>query len=227
MFRDFPVSSNAVFLDAAIEWFNRGRSSANRYVSFLCYYLAFELLALAIADGDADFGYPKISVSKKTAEKEKIVCIQAKFKELYEKDPIEFVRNAYFNCVETLRSKTQGVAEWVFGNDHEHVKSLFEKRDGHSLNSLRGALAHGVSGLVDEDIEHVVEKRTPELGAVVKSFLTRIIFGLKPGEALPQWSGQHSLAVQTDDPRNAHVVSHLNVIPNTDWRIRPEWIEEL
>lgn len=227
MFRKFPVSEDAIFLDAAIEWFNRGRSSQNNYVSFLCYYLSFELLAMAIAEGEADFGFPKEKVDKKSMTEEKIKCIQEKLNKLYKENPIEFVKSAYFECVLSLRTKTQKVAELVFGKDHEYVKNLFGKQDKNSLSNLRGIVAHGTSGLVDQDIEQVVEKRCHELAAIVKSFLTRIIFGLRSDEDLPRWSGQHMTSMQTDDPRGAHVVSDLKILPNTDWRIHPEWVEEL
>lgn len=227
MFRKFPISEDAIFLDAAIEWFNRGRSSQNNYVSFLCYYLSFELLAMAIAGGEADFGFSKEKVDKKSMNEEKIKCIQEKLNKLYEENPIEFVKSAYFECVLSLRTKMRKVAELVFGKNHEYVKSLFEKQGEHSLSSLRGIIVHGTSGLVNQDIEQVVEKRCHELAAIVKSFLTRIIFGLKQDEDLPKWSGQHMVSMQTNDPRGAHVVSDLKILPNTDWRIRPEWVEEL
>lgn len=226
MFRKFPVSEDAIFLDAAIEWFNRGRSSHSTYVSFLCYYLSFELLAIAIAEGDANFGFVKEKRDKKSIETEKIKCVDEKLKALYDKDPIEFVEKAYFDCVKSLRNKTQEVAEWVFGKDHEYVKSLFEKREGYSLSDLRARIAHGTSGLVNQDIEQVIETRAYELGAIVKSFLTRITFGLKPEDSLPIWSGQHMASMQTSDPRGTHVVSDLKIIPNTDWRIRQGWVDE-
>jgi hypothetical protein len=226
MFRKFPVSEDSIFLDAAIEWFNRGRSSQNSYVSFLCYYFSFELLAIAIAEGDANFNFARGKVDKKNIEKEKIKCIEEKLEALYETNPIEFIENAYHDCVRSLRKKTQEVSELVFGKDHKYVKSLFEKQEGYSLNDLRGAIAHGVSGLVNSDIEQVVEKRCHELANIVKSFLTRIIFGLKPDEDLPRWSGQHMVSMQTNDPRGAHVVSDLKILPNTDWRIHPAWVEE-
>ena len=226
MFRKFPVSEDAIFLDAAIEWFNRGRSSQNSYVSFLCYYLSFELLAIAIAEGEANFEFKIEKVDKEKSKEEKIKCIQEKLDILYKENPIEFVKSAYFDCVVSLKSKSQKVAELIFGENHKHVKSLFEKQNGHSLNSLRGIIAHGISGLIDRDIDQVVEKRRYELAAIVKSFLTRIIFNLKPGDTLPNWSGQHMVSMQTNDPRGTHVVSDLKIILNTDWRIRSEWVEE-
>ncbi len=227
MFRKFPISEDAIFLDAAIEWFNRGRSTQNNQVSFLCYYFSFDLLAIAIAEGDAKFNFEKQAVDKKDIEKEKIKCIEEKLNTLYKTNPLEFVQSAYHDCVKSLRKKTQEVAELVFGKEHEYIKMLFMKNDGYSLNSLRGAIAHGVSGLLNPEIEGIIEKRRYELAAIVKSFLTRIIFGLKPNENLPRWSGQHFASMQTNDPRGTHVVSDLRVIPNTDWRIRPEWIEEI
>jgi len=157
---------------------------------------------------------------------EKVKCIQKKLDDLYTQDPIKFVRSAYFDCVVSLKNKTKAVAELVFGKDHEHVKGLFEKKDGYSLSGLRGIVAHGTSGLIDTDIEKVIEKRCPELAEIVKSFLTRIIFGLKPGEDLPKWSGKHMVSMSTSAPRGTHVVSDLKMIPNNDWRIRSEWVDE-
>jgi hypothetical protein len=226
MFRKFPISEDAIFLDAAIEWFNRGRSSQNSHVSFLCYYLSFELLAIAIAEGSANFTFSIGKSDKESIKSEKLACISERLNKLYKENPIKFVEGAYFDCVLTLRKKTEMVAELVFGKGHEHIKTLFKKQDGYSLKDLRSEIAHGTSGLVDPDIEKIVEKRRYELATIVKSFLTRIIFNLKPGDALPNWSGQHKVSMQTNDPRGTHVVSNSKMIPNTDWRIRSEWVEE-
>src|SRR2546427_13263611 len=50
LLRNFPQTDDAIILDAAIDWYNRGRSSRNIFTAFLCYYIALESVSVAVAD---------------------------------------------------------------------------------------------------------------------------------------------------------------------------------
>ena len=63
----FPSNNEGIILDAAIDWYNQGKQSKNHFTSFLCYYIALESIAIAIADHKVGFGldYPKLSKKSK------------------------------------------------------------------------------------------------------------------------------------------------------------------
>lgn len=226
LLRKFPMTEDAKILDAAIDWYNHGRSARNIFTAFLCYYIVLESIANAVAEGDADFGLGYHRASKAERKQTRLNCIAEKHKAIYPTDSIKFVQEAYFHCVEGINRKTRGVAELVFGPEHEYVERLFKKADdGYSLSAIRGQLAHGRVTLLDTDHERLVRNRLGEIAAISKEFLTRIIFLLKPTDGLPSWSQRHSLPQSTADPRATLVTTHDSIFPSTDWRIRAEWCE--
>lgn len=225
MLRDFPKTEDAIVLDAAIDWFNRGRSSRNIFTAFLCYYIAIESVAIAVVDGEANLGLSPVQESKSEQAQLKTECIKKKHDAVYTEDPTRFVEEAYFECVLSLKAKTRRVAELVFGPGHKYVKALFEKADGYSLTDIRGRLAHGGVTLLAKEHETLVNKRLPEIAEIAREFLIRVIFVLKPMDRLPSWSQEHRSSVSMTDPRNTMVVTHEKVLPTDDWRIRPEWCE--
>ena len=56
MLVDFPEGDDAILLDICIDWFHRGEQAKrkNEFLAFLCYYIALEIVAIAVADGEAD-----------------------------------------------------------------------------------------------------------------------------------------------------------------------------
>jgi hypothetical protein len=226
LLRNFPSTDDAMLLEAAMDWYNRARISNNVFASFLSYYISVESVAVAIASGKADFGigYQRESKSERRERRDK--CIEEKFNSLYASNPGKFIEEAYFDCVVTLKKKTRRVAELVFGAEHLYLSLLFEKREeAPSLNDIRSNLAHGSFSLVDRDQEALVAARLPEIAQIAKEFLTRVIFSLKPSDALPTWSlnftkSQKSVA----DPRATLVIVSEQGLITDDWKIRPEWI---
>lgn len=222
----FPRSEDAIFLDAAMDWYNRGRSSRNVFMAFLCYYIALESVAIAVEEGKADLGLEYSKETNQSKSERRLDCIRSTLEALYPKDPIQFVRRAYFDCVLSLKEKTRRVAEEVFGAGHPYLKALFDPaEDGHSLYDLRGKLAHGEFALLDKQDEDLVANRVREMASISKEFLTRIMFLLKPNEVLPTWSGRHMPSLMATDPRSILVARHEAVLPTKDWRIRPEWCQ--
>jgi len=225
LLKKFPTMEDAIILDAAIDWYNRGRSFRNPFAQFLHYYIAFESVALAIADGDADFGLGYTNESKEDQEKRKISCIQKKYNEIYSTDPRRFVSEAYFDCILSLKKKTRRIAELIFGSKHQYINALFEKTDGNSLSDIRGKLAHGKVTLIERENETLVRNRLHEIAEISQEFLIRIIFSLKPNDSIPSWSQLYCQKHTFADPRSTLVASDEKHLPTTDWKIRPEWCE--
>ncbi len=224
----FPYTVDGVLLASGIDWYNQGTISTNVFTKFFCYYVALESVAIAIADG-AELG--KMSVTKPTKAAKKaatIACIYEKQKELSAADPIRFVTESYFQCVQSLAAKTRLAVTTVFGERHEYLKSLFqESSDGDmSLSELRSALAHGGVSLLDKQHEHLVRKHLYEMERIAKEFLLRVLFRVDQSEKVPDWVATFQVSLTTADPRSTLVTSTENVFPKgTDWRIRGEWCE--
>jgi hypothetical protein len=222
----FPIQEEAIILDAGIDWYNNGRSSRNPFTAFLCYYVAFESVAVAIADGDADFGLGYTSLAKAEQRERKKDCIKEIHDRLYETDSIKFVEESYFRCVLSLKYKCKSVAERVFGVEHKYVKTLFQKgEDGFALSDIRGLIAHGDVAILYKEHEDLVRMRLHEIMTISNEFLLRLTFQLKPSDSLPSWSGLHSVSMAFIDPRNTLVATHEKIFPTSDWKIRPEWLD--
>jgi hypothetical protein len=223
--KEFPATEDSIVLDAAIDWFNRGRSSRNVFVSFLSFYIAFESVAAAIADGEADLGVQYKQVSKEQRRARRRECIEVKHDALYAIDSVRFVSEAYFDCVVGLKKKTRRVAELVFGVGHPALAALFERSSQPSLSDIRGALAHGVYTLLDIEHEQLVRQRLREIEQITREFLTRLIFQLSADTPIPTWAQEHSISVSMGDPRTTLYATAESILPTTDWTIRAEWCD--
>lgn len=223
--KKFPINEDAMVLDSAIDWFNHGKNSTNIFTRFLCYYIAMESITIAITDGTADFGLGYTKKSKDEIHDTKKRCIEEKYKSLYAEDPVRFIREAYFDCHESLKSKTRQIVSLVFGEDHEYIKKLFNKEEGWSLSDIRGALAHGDLSHLDDTHRELVRERIYDIELIARDLIHRLNLRLRPEDEIPSWSGKHALACSTADPRMTLVVSKEEIIPNKDWRIRPEWCD--
>src|SRR5262249_18054137 len=117
----FPSANDAFILSSAVDWHTRGNSSQNVFSAFLCYYVAIENVAVAVADGKADFGlsYQKEGKSKRREQRRN--CIQEVYDRLYLNDPEQFVKEAYFECIYGIKEKTRRIVKMVFGPDHEYL----------------------------------------------------------------------------------------------------------
>jgi hypothetical protein len=220
---DTFLSDIPYVLDHAFDWYNRGRNARNVFTGFLCYFVAIEIVVEAVYSGDVDLQIP--NRSKPTRREERVRCIQAKHLTLYQDDPARFVREAYFECVQSLRSRRREVCEAVFGKGHSSVNALFEGRvpTGDSLEDIRNYVAHGHIAHVDQSEIEQVRERLPEIASIAREFLTRILLKLTPDQVVPSWSGTHRTSMPFSDPRATFVTTTLDVFPTKEWKIQPEW----
>ena len=214
---------DTVKIDTAISWYMDGNHATDFFTKFLNYYIAFEGLALSLVEG-------KLSVSKqfgfndeKSMQENKVECIKEKYAELYEKDPIEFIKKSYFECVQSLGKNTKAALEAVFGKEHEYNKSFYDRSDGLSIYDLRHKLAHGEYNHIDQKHLEVVIKKLPYIRDISYNFIMRVSSGLKSLETYPEL-GSYSVAMIMADPRTTMVMSHYKMIENKDWKIRLQWL---
>jgi hypothetical protein len=220
----FEKGDEASVLAVAIDWHNRGRSSANKFTAFLCYYIAIELVIHEVMDSDSLFGIAPPN-TREDRTQEKIRGINSLHERMYEIDPIEFINRAYFDCVLSIKAQSKHVLGRVFGDKHPNYAAMFEKgKEGLSLLDLRGRLAHGrMHPTVPED-KATIERRLPEMAIISREFLMRLSLSLAPTQEVPSWGGMHRLSLSMDDPRSTLIMTgEKSGLPPTDWKIRPEW----
>jgi hypothetical protein len=228
LLKRFPYDGDGNVLSGGIDWYNMGNSSPNPFTSFLCYYVAFESVAVAIFDG-AELGIDhseKLTKSERRAQA--IKCIGEKYEQIFADAPIKFVEQAYFECVKGLKAKAMAVAKTVFGESHPYVRALFVKSTdtGVSLSDLRSELAHGGMTLLNQQHEDLIRHRVHEMGNIAREFLLRVLFRLPAHESVPAWSQLSALGMNTADPRTTLSTTTDKVFPpGTSWKIRPEWCE--
>ena len=229
LLKEIPYTGNdAVILSYAIDWYVKGRTSNNIFLRFLSYYIAFESIAIAIAKGDADFGLEFQPQSKSERNKKREECINLKFENLYTKNPVQFIQEAYFECVVSIKNRTRNVSEFIFGPANEYIELLFKNTavDDPSLNDIRGRLAHGDIAILDKEDERLVRNHLHEIETIAKEFLMRIILKIKPADPLPSWSHEHKAVITSVDPRSTLCCSDLRIFPKAaDWKIKAEWCE--
>ncbi len=223
--RRFPDGEDSGYLEASIDWFNKGSSSANVFTKFFCYYVAMESIALAVADGKANLGLGYIKQEESARQKEMTVAIQKLHDALYLKDPVGFVESAYLKCFEGIKKKTEKIAELVFGPEHKFLDVLFKQGTVKSLSQIRGMLAHGKVTLIDHEHEKLVASRVHQIAHISREFLMRVLFKLKPEEPTPKWSTLHSISCSASDPRGTLLVTKEEMLAGNNWDIKPEWCE--
>lgn len=227
--KKFTNKPDAPVVAAAIDWYNRGTVSTNVFNSFLCYYIALESVAVAIADG-SELGplHPEKKKTKQEKQEQTIACIQAKHEKLFAAEPIRFVNESYFECVQSLTAKTKAGTYAIFGSGHRYLKSLFEESSGgdKALKDLRSELAHGDATLMDKGHEDLIRKHLHEMASISREFLLRVLFGLQPADKPPSWSGAFQQSFVAADPRTTMVASDERLLAkDAKWKIRPEWCE--
>jgi hypothetical protein len=104
------------------------------------------------------------------------------------------------------------------------LDTYFKKDEG--IWDLRGKLVHDVYSDWHPDEFSKVQSKLYELEELAKAFITRVALRIPPDQKRPQWSRRHSLASSMDNPKSTLIVSpDLRMLPRTDWKILPEWID--
>lgn len=228
LLKQFPYGEYGNVLSGGIDWYNMGNSATNPFTRFLCYFVAFESVAVAIFDGAVLGASKPDRPSKAERRAQATACIADKFSELYASNPIHFVEQAYFECVKGLKVKARALATETFGAGHPYLEALFVKplQSKASLSDLRSELAHGGMTLLDKGHEQLIRQRADEMGIIAREFLLRILFKLKPEDKVPSWSEEIQLGMNPADPRTTMWTTTDKVFPpGTSWKIRPEWCE--
>ncbi len=224
---DSSDSIQDVILDAAIDWYNRGTTSRNPFTAFLCFYIALESIVIAITSGETRFGLDHTLPTNPEQREVRNECIKSLHDSLYQENPAQFVRDAYFDCVVPLAKRTRQVMELVFGSEHSYFKLLFDKNDGQSLADIRSEIAHGRITAANKEDEKLIKSRLPEMDKISHEFLNRIIALSRstPINNIPGWSGLFSLEMDFTDPRVDLITSDNQAIERHDWKIKPEWCD--
>lgn len=212
------------YIDAAVDWYQRGLASRNMFNSFICFHIAIEGLAIKLVEGKLKssefFG---IKGKIKTDKKEVVDCIKKFYRKYYSSDPALFATKAYLDCVQSLRGKIKFALGKVFGVKHQYLKEYFEVDN--SLWDLRGELVHEAYSDWHFEKKELVGKKSYLLQAIAKEFLVRVIIQIKPQEKAPSWSGHSFFEISMFSPKGALVASHLRFFPTKDWKIKASWIE--
>ncbi len=217
------TENEVALLDAAIDWYNRSRSSRNPLNAFLGYYVSMEAVAVAIGEGIAEFGLGIHRESPSERRARTTDCIHTLFSELYESKPIHFVDRAYFHCVKSLRQRVESAAVAVLGP--ERAREIFHAgAQGPSLSSIRSQIAHGTLALSSPQDEALVRENIGRMAEICREFLLRLLLRVSPGQPLPGWSGRHRVGIPFTDPRGAWIVPSEYIAAH-NWKLRPEWCE--
>jgi len=110
LLRQFPASSEALVLDEAMDWYNRGRASRNPFTAFLCYYISFESVVGSVVEGSADFHLEYRAENREERRRLRARCIEDKYRLLYGNDPAAFVQQAYFDCLVGVTERARRVS---------------------------------------------------------------------------------------------------------------------
>jgi hypothetical protein len=157
-------------------------------------------------------------------EENLLKCIKDKHDIFYATDPKRFIMDAYFDCVGSIQKRLRQAMEIVFGTEHEYLSLFFDKVDKYSTYDLRSRLAHGSFTILDSEHKELIEKKLPELKHIAYEFILRLSTGTAKDQIPKKIKPSQSFSIRLASPRGTGVTSTLDVFPNKDWRIKPEWL---
>ena len=223
-----PLSEEGMrIIDAAIDWYQRGRNSESPFNAFLCYWIAMEGLALNVVEGklgiESQYGITLTDAEASGASMRD--CIERYLAEYRQTGAMEVFKSIYFECIQPLTRRTKTALQAVFGPASNVLMSVYDRKDPVALSEIRHKLAHGKFESWTFSDADLVRDRLGEMAQLSREFIFRLALGLRPEQPVPVWSGLHRASFGMTDPRSTLVVSREDLLPTTDWRIRPEWIE--
>jgi hypothetical protein len=219
------ADNDAPFLDLAIQWFVSGNNSDNVFHKFLSYCISLECIAIPLIDGKLKASSEFSIKPEKITNADKIKCMQNI--QSTEIDWIKFVERSYFECVLSLKNKIKNSLETVLGAESKEVQLFFKKikykRKDYSIYDLRSALAHGDFSENDPDDLNIIEENVNIIAQCCNKFIFTILEKKANGKNINIEKGR-TLTILTADPRSTGIASTLSFIPNTDWRIKIDWL---
>ncbi len=216
---------NNITIDTAISWYKLGQLTDNKLNAFLCFHIAIEGLAVKLANGELpQSAFYNLYQENNTARDTRIKQIfDEYYKNYYTTDLRKLINDSYFDCMGSITSNMKRAFSAVFGEKNSVIGEYFSGNK--SLNSIRGQLAHGEYSEwhYQEYIE--VWEKLPRIQEISKAFITRIILQIPAGTKRPSWHRTQRLAVTMFNPKGTLVASKLDMFPNKDWKIKPEWVD--
>lgn len=214
---------DSLIFDVVISWYINGSNSNNVFISFLNYCIAMESLADSFLSGKMEIS-AKFGVQDEVKNKQDLVsAIKEKHDELYESEPEKFLREAYSELI-GIQRKLRKAMEIVFGEEHKYISLFFDKKDGYRMYDLRSNLAHGSFNSLDVEHKKIIESRLVTLKEIAYDFIYRISTGTLKDELPKKIKPQVSISFLFSTPRGTGIASSLNLFPNKDWKIKPEWL---
>ncbi|AFS81264.1 hypothetical protein NKOR_06965 [Candidatus Nitrosopumilus koreensis AR1] len=171
----------------SIGWLSQSFRLNDPSAKFLFFILTIESLAYYIekeAKENSSLIQFRADNRTKSERKENMKnCIEQSLSELG-KNPIESIKNAYLNCIETGSTQTlKSHIEKLHGKDSETYKLLFEKQsEDMSLYNLRHKIAHGNSYTITESEREKIKNRLWDAERVARGYLLKILktlFGIE------------------------------------------------
>lgn len=221
IFAAYPTGANEEAIDAAVDWYNRGAGSGNPFTAFLCFYIGIESLTHAVFDGDATLGL-ELSAERPSEASQRRDKIADLLAELYETDPEEFVRRAYFDVIVGSTERTRRLIGAVFGADSGEYELLFAKRPDTSLTDIRSRLAHGLASDLAPAEARAIRERVGEVRGICRDLILRLLLQVHPGDPVPGF--QRVVTMSFSDPRSVDIATSLSGLPEQDWAIREDWV---
>jgi hypothetical protein len=164
-----------------------------------------------------------ISKAKKNID-DPLSCIREKHEQIYNADPKRFIEESYFECIIGIQKRFRKAMEIIFGVEHKYIKIFFDKVDKYCIYDLRSKLSHGSFTILDFKHKELIEKRLSDLQHVAYEFIFRLSTGTLKDQNIKKIKSQFILSINFTDPKGTGIASTLDIYPNKDWRIKPEWL---
>jgi len=164
----------------SIGWLSQAFRLDDPAAKFLFFILAVESLSYYIEkeakDNSILLQLRADTRTKKERKENMQFCIEQNLGDL-EKNPVESIKKAYLNCIETGSTQTikSHIAK-LHGEDSETFKLLFEKKgEEESLYNFRHKIAHGDIYTITESERQRIENRLWDAERVARGYLQKVI----------------------------------------------------
>lgn len=167
----------------SISWLSNAKKIQDSSARFLFFILAIESLVDYIENKAKDDScFFNLKFDKRTKKERKQAkkewqekCIKEKMIDI-EKNPVNTIKDSYFDCVIGIKTTLKRHLELVLPNDSDSIKLLFdEKIEGKTTYELRHCIAHGSLDLLTEKQVELITKRLEDVEKIANKYILEVL----------------------------------------------------
>lgn len=225
LFWDINNISNDI-INSSIHWYNHAIKSDELFNKFLSFAISIEKLCSWLYENFDNFDLP-IHLEKESDDDKKERLNNLKNSLFVDEnkiiDDIDILSKADW----WIHSNMKIIFKLIFWEDSKLYKIMFDRYDGDNIYWLRSKIAHWHVYKDEKKYIRKIQSRIYDINIIAKSLLGRVIQKKLPNEKLEDFfiNNTKSISFNTTNPKMTLITSDLSHFPETDWKIKREWLD--